>query len=196
MSSIRLKVATGVVWGLAWLGTLVCWALFLCDILVWRDAKVVTACVVASIPAPLVGWLAYRGASRPLWQVTGRAALYALGFAVAVVIIPPASVSLSDVRGMIFVAGRAYAAPLALGLSGVALKMFWPQARVVHWALVYILLGAFLLLPIPPISTRTYNPVGFFFPVWGIGAPLCVTIAGLVRRPREDTTSADPEDQI
>lgn len=193
MSDRRSRVATGFIWFAACLGMLTCWALFICNILVWRDTRAITTCIGASLPAPLVGWLAFRKADRALWHVTLRASLYALVSGVLIMLLLPA---VGDLGSLVFVAGWAYLGPLALGLSGVALRLGWPKKSVAPWALAYVLIGTVLILPIPPISTSTYNPVGLFFPVWGAGAPLCVTIAGLVKHPRKDSGSADTEDQV
>jgi hypothetical protein len=130
-----------------------------------------------------------------LWLITGRAVLYALVIAVLIGWLSAAAGGF-DLAGAAFVAGHAYCGPLAIGLSGVALKLGWPQTKVGPWALAYVLVGTVLILPVPPISTSTYNPVGLFFPVWGAGAPLCVTIAGLAKRPRKDSVSAHTEGQV
>ncbi len=196
MSDRGARGVTGFIWFAAWSGLLTCWTLFICDILVWRDTGIMATCAVASLPAPLVGWLAFRKADRPLWLVTRRASLYALALAIPVALLPPATVTLSDLKGLIFVMGRAYFGPLALGLSGVALRLAWPGGRVVPWAVVYIVVGLVLVFPLPPISTNMYNPVGLFFPVWGVGVPLCVTIVGLLRGPQRVDPSADTEGKV
>jgi len=192
VSARTSRVATGAVWFGAWLGMLLCWALFICNILVWRDSRVTTTCIAASLPAPLVGWLAFRRADRPLWLLTSRAALYSLVIVALIGWMSPAGGGF-DLGGAVFVAGHAYCGSLALGLSGVALRLAWPGGKVVPWAVVYVVVGLVLIFPLPPISTNTYNPVGLFFPVWGVGAPLCVTISGLLKGSRRVTPSADTE---
>lgn len=77
-----------------------------------------------------------------------------------------------------------YLTPLALVLAAAAARaggVFQTPKWLLNASIAYVAIGFVLLFPILPISTRAYNPVGLFFPLWGYGAPYALAAIGLTR---------------
>ncbi len=171
----------GVIWGLVWAAFAAMWVVFLAQILQLRvgSAALYVVSVAAAWPAIPIGRLAARCARRfPLARFTARAAV---GAAVLGGVAVPLLLSGGLAGGFFVIAGYVFCGTLSLALAAIGLRLGWPHLRLGIGGVVYIVLGLLLVLPVPPISRHSYNPVGAFFPFWGLGAPAVAIIWGLGR---------------
>lgn len=179
---MRSGGGVGFIWGSAWLAFAALWVAFL-TLIIQTEAGTPAfygVCLAAGGPTLPIGWLAARVARHfPLSRFTARVAL---GAALAAALLAVVFRGRGGVgEESLWLAGYAFFGPFWLALSGAAFRLGWPRTPLWPAAILYVALGLFLLLPAPPISARSYNPVGLFFPFWGLGAPGLVTMWGLAR---------------
>ncbi|MEW6242944.1 MAG: hypothetical protein AB1497_01475 [Bacillota bacterium] len=180
------RLLTAAVWGLSWAGFSGAWAIFLSLIVPNSEKEAwVLFIVMTAVSVLLLSPLVYQNSKHSaLVKVTAYGAKAALFVVIAAALLFRPAWSFQTLLAGLGV----YFAPLALGLSGVALRLGWPGSganAALRAAVVFLIGGMILLFPIPPISTGTYNPVGLFFPVWGWGAPTLVSAWGMWRMSRQ-----------
>ncbi|HHW26850.1 MAG TPA: hypothetical protein GXX23_05875 [Firmicutes bacterium] len=82
----------------------------------------------------------------------------------------------------------AYATPLAFVLTASAARAagIISKANLAMACAAYVVVGLVLVFPALPISTTAYNPVGVFFPFWGLGGPWAAAMWSLARLSRRE----------
>jgi len=195
------------IWGLAWLGFSASWIYFLGALFggtsvlqpLTRTLWVITlasTCILTS--------LVYVCRKHPfLLKGTIYAAEISFISAIAMVLIyliiqrPSPGMMQYWISQLTWVLGYFYLTPLALLLTGIALKLgvFQGESEALALGVVYIILGAIFIIPvIPLLPSYTYNPIGAFFPLWGWGAPTLATVYALLRLRRR--LIENPEDPL
>lgn len=173
------------VWTLAWGGFVAVWAALLSSMILVRTPIMNWVLLGAAATLP-IAFLAYRAAVNPAVVLLAKRCPkpclwgFALGVFTVLAFGGPSSMT-GAMWGVVLL--YAYATPLALVLAAGAAR----AADVIRKAkdlttasIAYIVVGLILVIPVPPISATSYNPVGLFFPFWGFGVPWAMTIWSLV----------------
>lgn len=197
------QAVTVAIWGLTWAGVALSWSMLLLmvasslgmpPLMYWFCAL-----LTAAVALPLA-FLAHRcrhheGLRRASLQAAGAA----LAGPVLVTLIyliwqrPPFDPPLLYLA----VAAHMYVAPLAILLTLAALRaagILQGRYRGAIAAAVYLVLGLIFIFPFPPLDPGSYNTVGVFFPVWGLGVPAALSAWALGRLGR--CGDEDPEDPV
>lgn len=175
----RDMVLISLLWFLIWLVFSVCWGAFL-TVITGSFPYVFT--VFAVVVTFLIPCLVYTSRQHLLKKMTGYVAKMALMGAVVATFVA-ALFWRPELPAVPFLMGYLFFCALAVVLSGFLLKLagVFKKIDLARAGFVYLILGMVLLLPVPPISPNSYNPVSLFFPVWGWGIPSLASIYSLIR---------------
>lgn len=180
------QVAAWLTWLLAWSAYAAGWTVFASVVTqthgFWPHAGWAT---LLGLPALGVVALAWRRLAMPAWRrATWLAVAGAAALALLLNHLLTPVIHLDDLAGRILLFLYCLLPPLALGLAGTAWRLGRPgdSLGLAPSALIFVVVGAFLVLPFPPLPADSYNPVGALFVFWGAWAPAGMALAALAGR--------------
>jgi hypothetical protein len=177
------------VWTLAWGGFAAVWAAVLSSMIL-IGTPIMNWVLLGAVATLPIAFFAYRAAVNPavvlLAKRCPKPCLWGFVLGLFTVV---AFGGLSSLTGAMWgvVLLYAYATPLALVLAAGAARaagLIRKAKSLTTIGIAYVVVGLILVIPVPPISVTSYNPVGLFFPFWGFGVPWVATIWSLLRLTR------------
>jgi hypothetical protein len=177
------------VWTLAWGGFAAVWATVLSSMIL-IGTPIMNWVLLGAVATLPIAFFAYRGAVNPavvlLTKRCPKPCLWGFVLGLFTVVAFGGLSSLTGALGGVVLL-YAYATPLALVLAAGAARaagVIRKAKNLTTIGIAYVIVGLILVIPVPPISVTSYNPVGLFFPFWGFGVPWAMTIWSLVRLTR------------